>query len=820
MRARWLLALLLLALALLAGRAVAAAYAERLWYAALGADALWRDRFWFTVLSRGISGLAAGAFVFINLYVVRRSVVLLVLPRRLANLEIGEEVPGRHLVLAALLIAIALGWILALPAESWRQLALVQHGVPFGETDPYFEADLGFFVYWLPLEGVLFVTALATALTTLVVVVFFYALTPSLRWERGGLRLSQYARRHVLALLAILLLILAWSFRLDQYGLLLVGSGPDGALTFADHRALLPSNGWMMLFAIGAAFMLLVLGWMGQMRAAAIALSALFVAGVGIHAIWPLALRWGPPAGDAAQREQPYLLSRAKYSRRAFALDQVAVADSGLRYASPAAAAAGVSSWDPRMLLAAAARRAHGEAAAVGWSAAGGALTALLPVHAAAAARDSVPPRWTVERALVSGADADGELVDLPAAADAGTALPGVLVYEGAPDALLVLADTLDLLPAPALTSSAARFAFGWSRERLGLLTDELPGPHPRAIIHRELRDRIAALAPFFVQGTVVTPALVADSLLWIVDLYAASQTYPLSRRDSLGRTEYGYVHHAATAVVNAHTGRVLLVRDDTLDPIATSWVRRYPSLFTPRPALSSEMLAALPPAIDGAWLQARVLAGFGRRGEEPPGGDLPAAPLDSLPAAARDGAFALPGGERVAWSVPVLDANKHLMGLVVAAGGPSRSVSWLPLTRAGPRWAAIPGRLKVALDSTTSPAPGAGSRRGGVRAVPVADGVMFVQSEFAVRPEAAPLLVRTAVLAGGTVASGRTIAQALGIRGASDDDAALTPAQFHARAAALYAQMRAAMQRGDWGAFGRAYEALGTLLARRERAP
>jgi len=36
----------------------------------------------------------------------------------------------------------------------------------------------------------------------------------------------------------------------------------------------------------------------------------------------------------------------------------------------------------------------------------------------------------------------------------------------------------------------------------------------------------------------------------------------------------------------------------------------------------------------------------------------------------------------------------------------------------------------------------------------------------------------------------------------------------------ALYAQMRAALQRGDWQAFGRAYEALGALLARPMRAP
>jgi len=35
-----------------------------------------------------------------------------------------------------------------------------------------------------------------------------------------------------------------------------------------------------------------------------------------------------------------------------------------------------------------------------------------------------------------------------------------------------------------------------------------------------------------------------------------------------------------------------------------------------------------------------------------------------------------------------------------------------------------------------------------------------------------------------------------------------------------LYREMSAAMRRGDWPAFGRAYESLGALLGRRERQP
>ena len=56
-------------------------------------------------------------------------------------------------------------------------------------------------------------------------------LTPSLRWTRGALYVSAYVRRHFTMLGGMLLLGLAWGYRLDMYRLLAEGSGPDGAFT-------------------------------------------------------------------------------------------------------------------------------------------------------------------------------------------------------------------------------------------------------------------------------------------------------------------------------------------------------------------------------------------------------------------------------------------------------------------------------------------------------------------------------------------------------------------------------------------------------------
>src|SRR5687768_11906428 len=86
------------ALLLVAGREIASLYTDHLWFQGMGASRLWRTRLAYTAAITGLSAILAGLVVFLNLYAVRRSIVSLILPRRVANIEIGEEVPGHYLM--------------------------------------------------------------------------------------------------------------------------------------------------------------------------------------------------------------------------------------------------------------------------------------------------------------------------------------------------------------------------------------------------------------------------------------------------------------------------------------------------------------------------------------------------------------------------------------------------------------------------------------------------------------------------------------------------------------------------------------------------
>src|SRR5688500_17169728 len=96
-RRRLAIGLAVVAAGLLAGRAGALLFSDYAWYSALGASALWHERSRDTAGLHTVSALFAGLFSLVNLSAVRRSIISLALPRRLGNVEFGEEVPRRIL---------------------------------------------------------------------------------------------------------------------------------------------------------------------------------------------------------------------------------------------------------------------------------------------------------------------------------------------------------------------------------------------------------------------------------------------------------------------------------------------------------------------------------------------------------------------------------------------------------------------------------------------------------------------------------------------------------------------------------------------------
>ncbi len=816
-RRRWVIGgALLVAALLLVGRVVAGWYVDYLWYDSLGASAVWRARAIDLLILRGAAFVVASLFVFCNLYAVRNSVVSLVLPRRVGNLEIGEEVPGRYLTGVVIALSLTLGFLLAIPHSDWASVDLIRHGEAFRESDPYFQFDIAFWVYWLPLETELHLWSLVALLAVALVVVVLYALTPSLRWEGGRLRVTSYVRRHFFALGATLLVLLGWSYRLDAYRLLLEGSGALGTFNALDHRVGIPASLVLALGTVAAAMLLLWSGWVGQLRMAFATVSVVLLFALGLRQLLPpVAERFLTPA-DAELRDAPYFKTRAGYTRRAYDLDRIARPDTGTGQQSHFGALRGAALWDTPALQRAIERerRAGRPLGATGWESRDGRLRAVIVEEPTGPeAGDPMAP-WGLARVETDLATEQGAPVSDPTTSD-DVELPAAVVYDSATGYSVVI-DSLGKVAAPTLTSFGARLAHAWALQNPRLLSDEVPRTSARVVLNRNVRGRVRRIFPYFLQGDRVEPIVFRDSLYWSVHLYSASDFYPLSDPVRVVGETLRYFRHAAVAIVNAHSGRVFAIPDPFPDPIATSWLRRFPGLFIDASALDRQFTERIAPPTDATLLHARLFAHVGPRGENSPPSRLPRQlGGDTLFAFSTIPPYVDSISGQLSLAYPVLDAADRVRGLIIGQGGAEYDVRWEPSPTLGPRWGMILDRLHRSIDSASRAitARDAPIVRGPVRVLPSGSRQAFVQTAYVWRADGTPSVRLVAVLLGDTVRTGQTIATAAGLPAPVIPYVPLSPTEFRARVDALYGEMRDAMKRGDWLAFGVAYESLGRVL-------
>jgi len=486
----------------------------------MGATPLWSERAGDMLLIYGIGWVVAVLLAFVNLAALGRSIGSLTLPRRLANVEFGEAVPRKYLDRVALVLSIAIAAALTPALPNWTSLALARLNVIFREADPYFQHDLGFYTAWLPFEKAIYswVTLLVVSVSMLVVIL--YSLTPGLRWEKAGLRMSAYVRRHLTVLAAVLLLVTMWSYRLESYDLLIRGSGEDRVFSYVDHQWLLPGLLLLSIATAAAAITVLLSGWTGQLRTSFVAVSVIVILSLTVQEIVPLIVRRFTPKTVQLSRERSYIATRAEYTRRAFALNV--------------------------------------------------ASSASLSGSAVSAALDSV----------------------ITSAAGQQLLRQDSLVYPGARGLVVVSDPQLDVA-GPRLGQGLSRLGYAWAYQSFDLLSDSIPR-RARLIPVRDVRTRVRQLAPIFSQGSMIEPMFHADTLYWKLELYSASSNYPLSQHFVLAGEERSYFRHAATALVNARTGRVMIAADPTPDPISRAWMAAFPNTADYRaPGIARELTTA-----------------------------------------------------------------------------------------------------------------------------------------------------------------------------------------------------------------------------------
>jgi uncharacterized membrane protein (UPF0182 family) len=112
-----------------------------------------------------------------------------------------------------------------------------------------------------------------------------------------------------------------------------------------------------------------------------------------------------------------------------------------------------------------------------------------------------------------------------------------------------------------------------------------------RLLIRRNVRDRVATLAPFL--SFDQDPYLVVGEdgrLTWMMDAFTSADTYPYSRHYDVDNKSLNYMRNSVKVAIDAYDGTTTFYVFDNDDPILAAYRRIFPALFKDSSQMPSDL--------------------------------------------------------------------------------------------------------------------------------------------------------------------------------------------------------------------------------------
>ncbi|WP_433711246.1 UPF0182 family protein [Nocardia sp. CA-084685] len=220
-------------------------------------------------------------------------------------------------------IPLVLGVLSGLVAQSnWVTVQLFLNGDSFGQKDPQFGLDVGFYAFDLP-----FYRMVLNWLFVAVVIAFFASLVT--HYVFGGLRLTgregtltRPARIQLAVIAGIFVLLKAIAYWFDRYELL-SSSRKEPTFTggsYTDINAVLPAKLILLSIAVICAIAFFAGIVLRDLRVPAMAAALLVLSSVLVGAVWPLVVEQFSVRPNAADKESEYIERNIAATRQAFGI--------------------------------------------------------------------------------------------------------------------------------------------------------------------------------------------------------------------------------------------------------------------------------------------------------------------------------------------------------------------------------------------------------------------------------------------------------------------------------------------------------------------
>ena len=612
-------------------------YTDWLWFGETGYQAV----FLRTITAQGQVGAAAMGLAFIVLFFNIQLAVRTLSPRDWVLMTregpITVSLDRRRVQPVASAAAGVIAVLFGLYASSrWEDWLLFRFAQPFGELDPVLGRDVGFYVFQLPLlqafQGFLF----ALVALSIVVAGAVYTLAGAVNLVVGrGVRIARPAKRHLAALAAALLLVIAFGTYLDIPQLLTTPAGIIHGASNVDVAVAIPALRVLMAAAVVGAglalYQIAATSWWPILTAAGL---YVFVAAAGSGAA-ALVQRF-VIAPNEQSRETPYIEHNIRATRKAFALDDIEErelsGDSLLTRADIEANDAtlgNVRLWDHQPLLQTFSQiqeiRTYYDFVSVHndrYNIDGQYRQIMLSARELNS--DSLPNRnWINERLTfthgygvtlgpVNQVTPEGLPVlfikDLPPQSSVDLAIEEPSIYYGqaSNDHVFVKTNarefhyprgddnvytTYEGSGGVPISSLFRRLLFSIRFRSFKVLLSEDITNESRVMFYRRPAERIARIAPFLLYDPDPYLVISDGRLFWLHDAYTTSSGYPYSSPVASG---INYIRNSVKVTVDAYNGTVAFYVIDEKDPIALTLRRVFPDLFRPLAEMPQDVRSRL----------------------------------------------------------------------------------------------------------------------------------------------------------------------------------------------------------------------------------
>lgn len=644
------LILIVLLLAVFAfGGTLLSLYIDALWFQEIGYLSVFTTRLTTQLVLGALVGTVMFAWLGVNvLWAARRRLTLLPPPwsAMLANRPIRPLLIG-----AALIVGVMQG---LQAAAQWQEFLLFRHPTAFGQADPLFSRDLGFYVFTLPflstIKGwLLMATGLAIVASGLL-----YVANQEVRLDPARVVVTPAARRHLFGLGALAALVVGWGYYLDQYHLLYSRRGVVFGAVYADIHARLPALNVMVILAVGVALVLLFSaarrGWKLPIAAAV----ALPLTGLLGGSVLPDLLHRFQVLPNEIVMERPYIEHNIRLTRFAYGLDGIEATEfpasdqlSARQVAANTLTTKNVRLWDHRPLLATYRQlqqiRTYYDFIDVDNDryVIDGELRQVM-ISPRELSYKNLPSRIWINEHLtythghgvtlgpVNRVTQEGLpeffIKNIPPVSSTSITVTRPEIYYGELPNDYVFVNTKALefdypsgdknvyatysgdggIPVGSFLRKAA-FAASFRTMKI-LLSNDLTSKS-RIMINRNIQDRVSKLAPFLRYDQ--DPYLVITNegrLVWILDGYTTTARLPYALPV---RGVGNYIRNSVKVTIDAYDGRMRVYISGPDDPVIRSYAAVFPGLFQPLDQMPADLRKHLRYPQDLFTIQSHVFATY-----------------------------------------------------------------------------------------------------------------------------------------------------------------------------------------------------------------